>query len=441
MNGFKIFFFIAVVTAAMGCAPSADSRSTRSGTEPLQRPAVDAAILMRELPSVHDSRVSYCEILENSNSTYSGFRDTQLQPLASLSKMITAAWAIDQLGVDYRFTTEFFLIPTGNGNSEYDAYLKMNFDPIVNIEKLLFMLSELKKNGVSQIRNLIIDESTRVNLSVLANPHIDLDQTPVSSEISTKNLELIFNSTNWGPKTSLAREALTSWAEKNSISLSIPNNFSTAKVIFKQSDEIDISRYHKKILINSAPLFKYLKNMNVYSNNYVADSIFSILGGLKKFNFFQKNSLNLSQSEMQIYTGSGLEDSSSGVRLDNRGTCFSMIKVLSFLRSKIFEANLNLGQLFLNPTVDADGTFDLDSRYNNAIVLKTGRLYDLPAMNVAGFVSTNQGLLSFVFLAHDFTAEEAKEIEKSRSDMLVSIYSNFKTQPSFVSIEFSHIFL
>ena len=117
-----------------------------------------------------------------------------------------------------------------------------------------------------------------------------------------------------------------------------------------------------------------------------------------------------------------------------------MIKILAYFKNKSIQANLNLGSLLLNPSADTDGTYDAPGNYQNAAVLKTGRLYDVAALNVAGFVSTEKGMLSFVFLGHDFSATDSDQIESSRSEMILDIYSKFKTQASFNTIEYADIF-
>lgn len=425
-----------------GCAPADSSRQSGVEVKSLpERPlSAGESLLRRELQNTADPRISYCEILGNDNSTYSGIRDTTLQPLASLSKVITSSWALEQLGSDYRFRSEVFMKPVNLQTGLFDVYLRTNYDPIVNIEKLLYFISELKKSGVKQIRNLMIDETTRVFLGVLSNPHIELAQVPVSTNDTIENLSLIFNSTNWAEKTRVARQNILSWAEKNGKIISIPEDFSVGSIAFKMANQIDTNQFPLKKEILSAPLFRYLKNLNVYSNNYLADALFSRLGGRAAFLSFQNHSLQVTEKEMIIYTGSGLANSADGTRRDNVATCFSMIKVLAFFKNKSSQAQLNLGSLLLNPSLDTDGTFDVPGSYGNALVLKTGRLYDVPALNVAGFVSTEKGVMSFVFLGHDFSATEADEIEASRSGMLADIYSKFKAQASFTTIDYQAIF-
>lgn len=439
-GSFSLIFILGF--ALFGCAPDSTS-GTPSGTgvQPLpERPSQQNEVFNRELLYKNDPRVSYCEILDNQKNSYSGMRDLSLQPLASLSKVITTAWALEKLGADFRFQSEIYLQPI-NEVGLYDVYLRTNLDPVINIEKLLYFISQMNARGVRQIRNLIIDENTRIFLGVLSNPHIELENTPISPAESIENLQLIFNSKNWAEKTKVAKANLLAWAAKTGRSVSLPEQFAVTNVLYRKAKEVKLQDYSDKVVVLSAPLFKYIKNINVNSNNYLADALFSYLGGVGSFKEFQKNQLALAENDLQVFTGSGLSDSSKGFRRDNLGTCFSVIKVLGFFKNKASQAQLNLGALLLNPSLDEDGTFDADSSYQNAVVLKTGRLFEVAALNLAGFVSTPQGVLSFVFLGHDFTEEEAADIENYRLRMLQNIYSQFSVRSDFSTVEYAPIFL
>ncbi len=427
----------------MGCVPASESGNEPGAPEfklPI-RPATDGPIISRELLFKNDQRVSYCELIENQASTYSGIRDTQLEPLASLSKVVTSAWAIGALGPDFRFENEWYLNPVPGRPGIFDAHLSTNHDPIVNTEKVLFFLSELKALGVSGLRQLTIDETTRVYLSVLSQPHLQLSEVPVPVSESKENLKLILNSARWGPRTLKARDNLINWAQLNKRPLNIPNSFSVEDVVVIPASQVMKANYQIKKVIKSAPLFKYLKNMNVFSNNYLADALFSKLGGLQHFRVFQNDVLRMPYADLKFYSGSGLSTVVNGRRLDNLGTCFSLIKVLSFFRQVTQKAQLNLGQILLNPTTDHQGTFHARTNYSNSVVLKTGRLYDNPALNLAGFVSTRRGLLSFVFLGHDFTEQEAREMEHKRTEILDHIFEKYATAAQFSTLPEYEIFL
>ncbi len=437
---FSILFLVVLVT--LGCAPDSSGTGQPNpggGVDLPERPSQQNEVFKRELLYKNDPRVSYCEILDNQSSSYSGMRDLSLQPLASLSKIITSSWVLEKLGADFRFQSEIYFQPVSE-KGVFDVYLKTNWDPVVNIEKLLYFIALMHQKGVRQIRNLVIDESTRIFLGVLSNPHLELENTPISTGESLDNLQLIFNSKNWAEKTKQAKANVIAWSIKTGKSILVPEVFSVSNVMYRKAKEIRLQDYSNKIVVPSAPVFKYLKNINVFSNNYLADAFFDYLGGAEAFANFQKKNLEILSNDLIIHTGSGLSNSSAGFRQDNLGTCFSMIRILAFMRKKAFLARLNLGAILLNPNLDLDGTFDANETYQNAVVLKTGRLYEVPALNLAGFVSTAEGLLSFVFLGHDFTEEESKDIENYRRLMLNDIFSKFSVRSDFQTIDYSSIF-
>jgi D-alanyl-D-alanine carboxypeptidase/D-alanyl-D-alanine-endopeptidase (penicillin-binding protein 4) len=433
-----LFFFTACANdAGEELGPAAPQLPT--GPSIITRPTQQDVILARDLPFRNDQRISYCEVLSSNDSTYSGYRDQKVYPLASLSKLITTAWALKKLGPDYKFKATWYLKPIGQG--VFDAYLKTGYDPVFNIEKILYSLSLLKAQGVQKIRTLIIDESTRVYLSVLSQPHIELETVPISSSETISNLKLILNSNNWSEQTQAARENLTTWAADKNRTLNIPSSFTAEDVVMKNSEEINLSQYPQKVEIASSSLLKYLKNLNVYSNNYMSDAIFQFLGGRNAFKKFQNEDLKISAQQLIIQTGSGLADMSSGVRQDNVGSCYAMISVLKFIDQLADRNNLNLGHLLYNPASDLDGTFTSNIEFSNQVVFKTGRLFDNPAFNLAGIVATKKGSLYFTFLGHDFAETDADQIEKQRNTIFQSALNYYPTQNKYLSMKEYLIFI
>ncbi len=430
------FFYL----AGCGGAESSNSPVAKTTSSP-ERPSSDAIILSRSLPFQNDSRISYCEVLSSDNKSYSGYRDQVRHPLASLSKVVTTAWALRKLGPDFRFESQWYLKPVDSKAGLYDAYLKTKFDPVFNIDKVLYSLSLLREQGVTGIRNLVIDESTRVYLSALALPHVELENVPVSSNESAQNLKIILNSENWSVQTQSSKDKLQAWAQENSKTLNIPNSFSVQQIEIKNSREINLTDYSKKISFRSAPLLRYLKNLNVYSNNYVTDALFSYMGGLQAFKDFQSEELKISNDALQFFSGSGLAVTVDGQRKDNSGSCFSILKILSYMQSLSADDGLNLGHVLYNPSLDLDGTFESKLNFHNQVVFKTGRLFENPALNLAGIVSTEKGFLYFAFLGHKFSDTEADEIEKSRDAVLTSTLNFYKTTGPFLTLKEYHILI
>lgn len=405
------------------------------------RPSTAAIILSRAIDYKTDNRISYCEVLSTDNRTYSGFRDQELYPLASLSKVITTAWALKKLGPDYTFQSAWYLKSISKENGLYDVYLKTNYDPVFNIEKILYSISLLHQHGVVKIRNLIIDETTRVYLSVLSQPHLELENVPISSSETLQNLELILNSNNWSSQTQAAKEKLQVWAAAKKQNLQWPDHFSVEHVELKKSEDIHLEEYSQTIYLRSSTLIKYLKNLNVYSNNYVADALFSYLGGASEFKKFQKDELKLLNNQLQFLTGSGLASTTYGLRQDNEGSCLSLLKVFNYIDRLARQQGLNMGHFLYNPAQDLDGTFDTKMNFSNQIVFKTGRLFENPALNLAGIISTPKGSLYFSFLGHNFSENQSDEIEKARDSILQSALNYYETTDTFLSLNDYQILL
>ncbi len=441
---YKISFIILFSTLfLLSCTPEVSGQPNGySKSDLIQRPSKDAAaIIARDLNFQNDERISYCEGLSSNTKFYSGYRDQKLYPLASLSKLITTAWALKKLGPEFSIESTWYFKAVNEQAGIFDAYLKTNYDPVFNIEKILYSLSLMKSAGVFQIRNLIIDETTRIYLSATTQPHIELDQVPISTSESAQNLQLILNSKNWSSQTQAAKQRLLEWSEKNNKNVNMPDQFTVEAVEFKSSDKIDITSYTKKINLKSSSLIKYLKNLNVYSNNYISDVLFWYLGGLNDFRKFQVNELQLSDKELQLFTGSGLADTATGIRKDNLGTCAAMLKILNYIDLMAQKNGLNLGHFLYNPAQDLDGTFESHLIFTNQVVIKTGRLFENPALNVAGIASTTKGSLYFAFLGHNFSSDEVLEIEMARDKMLKSALNFYPTKNSYLTLDDYQIFL
>lgn len=389
----------------------------------------------RPLLYTKQAELTYCESIDGEAGTYSGYRDLKRYPLASLSKIFVSAWALWKLGADYRFKSQWSLRKISDDGT-YDAYLRTGFDPVVNIEKILYSLAELNKKGVRRIRQLVVDESTQIYLSVLSNPHIELQNVPVGTSQSVENLNLILNSKNWGPQAEAAQIKL----QQGYKNIKIPASFSVENVYFRQAKAIDKSYYTESAVVVSSILIKYLKEINVKSNNYITDALFSFLGGESEFLKFQTNIMKIDSTDLQIKTGSGLPTQINGKRFDNQGSCLSVLKTLKFLTQISRLMGIDLGHVLLTAGKDS-GTYDSAINFKSLLALKTGRLYDVPTMNVAGVSSAGTKPLYFVFMAHDFSNNQESMMKEKRDGLLKDSVNYHKSQKPFFTLIQDTLFL
>ncbi|GAO04960.1 D-alanyl-D-alanine carboxypeptidase DacC [Anaeromyxobacter sp. PSR-1] len=81
--------------------------------------------------------------------------DVLLNP-ASNVKLVTSAAALDRLGPEYRFATEFLVEP--KGGAARALYVRGKGDPSIVTERLWAMAGDLQHLGVKRIGELVVDE-------------------------------------------------------------------------------------------------------------------------------------------------------------------------------------------------------------------------------------------------------------------------------------------
>lgn len=86
--------------------------------------------------------------------------DVSVNP-ASTMKLVTTYAALEMLGPNYQWKTEFYTDGTLNGGILHgNLYLKGGGDPKLNMEKLWLLMRDLRANGVQQVTgDLILDRS------------------------------------------------------------------------------------------------------------------------------------------------------------------------------------------------------------------------------------------------------------------------------------------
>ncbi|MFP7200946.1 D-alanyl-D-alanine carboxypeptidase/D-alanyl-D-alanine-endopeptidase [Lysinibacillus halotolerans] len=98
--------------------------------------------------------------LNNGELLYDNNGDVAMKPASTL-KLLTAAAALDMLGSDYRFRTEFSIHGNQKGNVfNGDVYIKGEGDPTLQKKDFITFASILKHHGIEQINgNLYGDDS------------------------------------------------------------------------------------------------------------------------------------------------------------------------------------------------------------------------------------------------------------------------------------------
>ncbi|POA33464.1 MULTISPECIES: D-alanyl-D-alanine carboxypeptidase/D-alanyl-D-alanine-endopeptidase [unclassified Pseudomonas] len=121
-------------------------------------PSVEKALKASKL---QDSALSLVMIPLNGPGTPTIFNaDVSVNP-ASTMKLVTTYAALEMLGPNHQWKTEFYTDGTLNGGILHgNLYLKGGGDPKLNMEKLWLLMRDLRANGVQQVTgDLVLDRS------------------------------------------------------------------------------------------------------------------------------------------------------------------------------------------------------------------------------------------------------------------------------------------
>ncbi|NLE03039.1 MAG: peptidase S13 [Fibrobacter sp.] len=320
---------------------------------------------------------------------------------ASTIKIVTSTIALDLLGKDYRFKTEFYQ------NDNRSLAVKGWGDPYLISEEIQRIAKELKNKGIDTIKNLILDQSsfepliTIPGASKTLNPY-DAANGALITNFNTLNLRkgtegTLYSAEAVTPLTPLAitKGHLVQIGKTQRINLSLNRNDCITYAgelfcaIFKdngitihneKSTTTTLDSSWKLIYThyNSHSMVDITKGLLKYSNNFIANQLFLTIGAEKQgypatlqkgkgvFEDFIRTRLKINTEQLTMLEGSGLSR-------DNKVTANVLIGLL--------ENRKDIAELL--------------PEKRNALV-KSGTLTGVS--NYAGYIKTNQGLCPFVIM-------------------------------------------
>jgi D-alanyl-D-alanine carboxypeptidase len=365
-----------------------------------------------------------CYRLDQPGSRLQGDHAEELFKIASVSKVVTSYWAIRELGPYFKFGTRIHITPVGH--NFFDVHIQGSRDPFWGRELTHFLFSELNKNGVREIRKLTFDENLIFRWSVISDNVVPFD--PPYQEIEgalekhLKNLEIEYPQTRQE-------------AEEFGLQLPAALSLKAQTVAYLPSLDFKIASETVTYTLKSAPLYRYLKETNVVSNNHVADHLFNYLGGREKFKSFIQQDMNMDSRDIQFINGSGnsivgSNENGAAVKEYNKASCRTMVHILNKMHTELQKKfGLDLKDVMAVSGAD-QGT--LKPRYDsihNGMVAKTGTVD--PAVTLAGMVSTTLGDVYFgIFMATNSSADWNDARDKVR-EKVMDLMSRFGGRKSF----------
>ncbi len=294
---------------------------------------------------------------------------SQPLPAASLTKVATSWAALQTWGVDHRFDT--LILTTGPiqaGVLTGDLVIVGGGDPALVAEEAIALGNRLNQLGIRQVTG---------GLAIAGNFWVDF-QTDVKQ--SGETFKQLINAKTWSDETESIFQKLPQGTPRPEVAIAGP-----VAVLPQSAIPVDLP----KILQHpSLTVMQLLKLMNTYSNNFLAQSLASNLGGVGPIMAAATEGAGVASEEIQLQNGSGLGTAN---QLSARAVCVLFAAIQHYLQPR----HLSLGNIF--PVAGRDlGTLESRTIPKTAVV-KTGTLNHVSAL--AGILPTrDRGLVWFAIL-------------------------------------------
>lgn len=287
-------------------------------------------------------------------------------PAASLTKIATSLSALETWGHDHQFLTEIRATgPIKDGVLRGDLIVVGGGDAWFVWEEAIALGNTLQQMGIKKVEgNLVIVDNFWMNFVLESLPSGELLRQGMDASIWSGEIEQAYSKMPRGttkPK------------------LYINGYVKTLKYV-------PIS----KLLVRhqSLPLVAILKEMNVHSDNEMAEMLARGLGGAKVVAQQAAWSAGINQQEVDLKNGSGLGEDN---HISPRAICSMLIAIERYLQNN----NLTLGDIF--PVAGRDEGTVVGRQIPKGAVVKTGTLDTVIAL--AGVLPTrDKGLVWFTII-------------------------------------------
>ncbi|MER3491612.1 MAG: D-alanyl-D-alanine carboxypeptidase [Mastigocladus sp. ERB_26_2] len=308
-------------------------------------------------------------------------------PAASLTKIATSLVAFKTWGPNHQFETLVSATgPIQNGVLKGDLVIIGSGDPLFVWEEAIALGNTLNKMGIKRVQG---------NLVITGYFAMNFQRDPL---LAGQLLKQAFNHTTWTRGIAFQHARMPKGTPKPQVAIA-----GTVKVAAQLNPQQTLLVRHR-----SLPLQQIIKEMNVFSNNDMAQMLADLVGGHLVVQSTAAQLARVPASEIQLINGSGL-----GVenRISPRAAC----AMLMALQQEALAHGLNLADLF--PTSGFDNRGTLHARHiPAATVIKTGTLNEVSAL--AGVMPTrDRGLVWFAIINRGpyvptFRAEQDKFLQR-----------------------------
>lgn len=378
-------------------------------------------LLVLAAPSIFAAKINAsCFTTLDANGKIEGVNIAERIPMASVSKLVTSHWLLKAKGLNYQFPTRIYVEEISK--DLYDIHFEGSRDPYFGAERMHYVISELNKRGIQNIRNLTFDENFKFLWfvddpdslgikSIAVGFYVNSQPSPQTVMLQLKRESTLLSGYNE------TREK----AKKYNVDMVKAPVFKVKNFEYVQSDDFKPSSHQQIFTVYSANSVNLLKEMNRNSNNHSANQIFEHLGSSEKYSEFIKSNLGLDQSDIVMLNGSGdRNDTPEGAKY-NEATCEAVLKIIVDSHKYLVARKKNLGAI---ATIVGTNAGNATALYNNditkdAVIAKTGTVN--PSITLGGVASTQQGLIFFMYMVSpEGSRAQARSIIRTEITKLIN---------------------
>lgn len=279
-------------------------------------------------------------------------------PAASLTKIATSLVSLQTWGPQHQFITQIGTtgaVDTGVLNG--DLVIQGVGDPLFVWEEAIHLGNTLNRIGIRQVTG---------DLVIVGGFTMNYESNPM---VAGNLLREGLNATTWGEAAQSQYSTMPPGTPK-------PHVVIQGNVQFQSSVPVQ-----QRLLVRhrSLPLSQLLKQMNIYSNNAMAETLAASLGGAEIVAQRAAIAADVPPTEIQLINGSGLGPEN---RLSPRAVC----GMFQAIERQLQPSKLTIADLF--PVAGRDHGTLTARRVPIATVVKTGTLWDVSAL--AGVMPTRE---------------------------------------------------
>ena len=280
-------------------------------------------------------------------------------PAASLTKVATTLAALEKWGAKHQLTTDIYF--TGeivNGIVTGDLIVEGNGDPLFVWEEAIALGNALEDRGIKEVRgNLLVTDKFYMNYE----------------ERSLKSGELLkqaLDRSRW--QTEISKQYLQMPVGTRQPAVAIAG---TTTAVNSISTDAQLLIRHR-----SLPVGEILRQMNIYSNNKMAQILADLVGGADAVARSSAEIADFPRAEIELINGSGLGEEN---KISPRAVC----QMLMAIDRLLVKDSLSAADLF--PTAGRDLVGTVQNRgLPTGTTIKTGTLNNVSAL--AGVIPTSE---------------------------------------------------